>query len=219
MYSPKRRGDRQEPISSRQSTNHDSNSLEEKEDNSPEIIKPNFGLSGKLAAESNKYNGVALKYQEPPEARKPTKRWRLYVFKKEEQVANPTSNGVPSISYPLIDCLHIHRQSAYLLGRDRKVADIPIDHPSCSSQHAVLQFRQITFTDSETGEQKTDIKPYIIDLESSNSTFVNKKIIPTSRYVELRAYDEIKFGFSSRDYVLLYDELADTEDISEVKSV
>ena len=25
--------------------------------------------------------------------------------------------------------LYIHRQSAYLLGRDRKVADIPLDHP------------------------------------------------------------------------------------------
>ncbi|CAG8771514.1 1670_t:CDS:1, partial [Acaulospora morrowiae] len=89
------------------------------------------------------------------------------------------------------------------------VADIPIDHPSCSSQHAVLQFRQVAITDTETGEQKTDIKPYIIDLESTNSTFVNKKPIPTSRYVELRAYDEINFGFSTRDYVLLHEELAD----------
>ena len=30
--------------------------------------------------------------------------------------------------------LYIHRQSAYLCGRDRKVADIPLDHPSCSKQ-------------------------------------------------------------------------------------
>ena len=30
--------------------------------------------------------------------------------------------------------LYIHRQSAYLLGRDRKVADVPLDHPSCSKQ-------------------------------------------------------------------------------------
>ena len=42
--------------------------------------------------------------------------------------------------------LHIHRQSGYLLGRDRKVADIPIDHPSCSKQHAVLQFRSMEYT-------------------------------------------------------------------------
>ena len=30
--------------------------------------------------------------------------------------------------------LYIHRQSVYLLGRDRKVADVPLDHPSCSKQ-------------------------------------------------------------------------------------
>jgi smad nuclear-interacting protein 1 len=29
---------------------------------------------------------VELKYNEPPEARKPLKNWRLYVFKGEEQL-------------------------------------------------------------------------------------------------------------------------------------
>lgn len=37
--------------------------------------------------------------------------------------------------------LPIHRQSLYLFGRERRVADVPTDHPSCSKQHAVLQFR------------------------------------------------------------------------------
>ena len=40
-----------------------------------------FGLSGVLADESNMKNGVVQKYQEPDDASKPTKRWRLYVFK------------------------------------------------------------------------------------------------------------------------------------------
>jgi hypothetical protein len=31
------------------------------------------------------------------------------------------------------------RQSMYLFGRERRVADIPTDHPSCSKQHAVIQ--------------------------------------------------------------------------------
>ena len=39
------------------------------------------------------------------------------------------------------DPLPIHRQSVYLFGRERRVADIPTDHPSCSKQHSVLQFR------------------------------------------------------------------------------
>lgn len=62
---------------------------------------------------------MVVKYSEPPEARIPKRRWRFYVFKGEETL--PT--------------LYLHRQSAYLMGRDRKVADIPIDHPSCSKQH------------------------------------------------------------------------------------
>lgn len=34
----------------------------------------------------------------------------------------------------LVDLLHIHRQSAYLIGRDRFVADITIDHRQVSVQ-------------------------------------------------------------------------------------
>ena len=37
----------------------------------------------------------------------------------------------------LLDTFHISKQSAYLFGRERKVADIPVDHPSLSKQHAV----------------------------------------------------------------------------------
>ena len=37
--------------------------------------------------------------------------------------------------------LPIHRQSCYLFGRERRIADVPTDHPSCSKQQAVLQFR------------------------------------------------------------------------------
>lgn len=48
--------------------------------------KPNFANSGLLAKEANTVKGVALKYHEPPEARKPVENWRLYVFKGEEQV-------------------------------------------------------------------------------------------------------------------------------------
>jgi smad nuclear-interacting protein 1 len=57
-----------------------------KDDDVKPEIKPNFSLSGKLAADTNTFNGVVVKYSEPAEARKPTERWRLYVFKGEEQV-------------------------------------------------------------------------------------------------------------------------------------
>lgn len=87
--------------------------------------KPNFELSGALVEDTNTFRGVVIKYNEPPEARIPKRRWRLYPFKNDEP----------------LPVMYIHRQSAYLMGRQRKIADIPIDHPSCSKQHAVFQYR------------------------------------------------------------------------------
>jgi len=141
--------------------------------------KPSFALSGKLLEDTNVFNGVVIKYSEPDEARKPKRRWRFYVFKGEE-------------SLPV---MHLHRQSAYLIGKDRKIADLPVDHPSCSRQHAVLQYRLV----------KSKVLPYIIDLGSSNGTFLNNQKIEPQRYVELREKDMLKFGFSSREYILLHE--------------
>ncbi|WFD28769.1 hypothetical protein MNAN1_003783 [Malassezia nana] len=42
------------------------------------------------------------------------------------------------------DMFVLWKQSCYLFGRDRTVVDIPTEHPSCSKQHAVIQFRQVT---------------------------------------------------------------------------
>lgn len=53
--------------------------------------KPDFKPSGLLAAETNTVKATdgtstVLKYNEPPEARKPVVGWRLYGFKDSEQV-------------------------------------------------------------------------------------------------------------------------------------
>uniref|UniRef100_A0AC34FW40 FHA domain-containing protein n=1 Tax=Panagrolaimus sp. ES5 TaxID=591445 RepID=A0AC34FW40_9BILA len=122
--------------------------------------------------------------------------------------------------------MHIHRRSCYLIGRDRKVVQFPMacffynkylslkklyvlnikiilqDHPSCSKQHAALQFRSLPYT-KVTGERSRRTKPYIIDLESANGTFLNEDKLEPTRYYELKHGDEIKFGFSSRSFVVL----------------
>ncbi|XP_046627026.1 FHA domain-containing protein DDL [Neodiprion virginianus] len=154
--------------------------------------KPNFEPSGKLTEDANTVNGVVIKYTEPMEARKPKRRWRLYPFKGEK--ALPT--------------LYVHRQSAYLMGRDRKVADIPLDHPSCSKQHAALQFRLVSFQREDGGEGKR-VRPYLIDLESANGTHVNDIKLEPKRYHELLERDVLRFGFSSREYVLLHEQSKD----------
>lgn len=50
--------------------------------------KPNFSVSGALLKDTNTYKGVVIKYSEPIEARKPKRRWRLYVFKGEQVKRN-----------------------------------------------------------------------------------------------------------------------------------
>ncbi len=132
---------------------------------------------------------MVLKWSEPDDARTPTKRWRLYVFKEDK----------------LIDTLHIHRQSAYLVGREVKIADIPVNHPSCSKQHAVIQFRLLEKEDKAALTTTRSVHPYILDLESTNGTWLNGKKIEASRYTQLMEKDCIRFGNSSREYVLLHD--------------
>lgn len=111
---------------------------EQNSDSAPaaEKEKPNFELSGALVEDTNTFRGVVIKYNEPPEARIPKRRWRLYPFKNDEP----------------LPVMYIHRQSAYLLGRQRQIADIPIDHPSCSKQHAVFQYRSEHVTSWFTSE-------------------------------------------------------------------
>lgn len=174
---------------------HSEGNSEVKTENQPKE-RPNFETSGKLTEDTNTFRGVVIKYNEPPEAMIPKRRWRLYPFKGDTP----------------LPVLHIHRQSAFLLGRERKIADIPIDHPSCSKQQAVLQFRAVNFTrdDGTTGRR---VRPFIIDLESSNGTFLNSEKIDARRYYELKEKDVLKFGFSTREYVILHDKV-DTSEVN-----
>ena len=112
----------------------------------------NYEKSGLLAQASNTYKGMTLKYAEPPEARLSTKqKWRLYVFKGEELLGDLSISCEKHAILKLysnaeaiaIEMLPVAQQSAYLFGREREVVDIPTDHPSCSKQHAVLQYREI----------------------------------------------------------------------------
>lgn len=146
-----------------------------------------FGLSGTLAKDTktgNMYNGVLLKFSEPPEARTPNTRWRFYVFRGSEQV----------------DVLHVSKQSAYLFGRESKVCDILCEHPSLSRQHCVLQYRAVS---DKHDANVVRCKPYLMDLGSANGTFINGKRLEDARYYELRKKDVVTIGASTREYVLL----------------
>lgn len=119
-----------------------------------------------LRKPANRLKGVTVKYSELAERRQPHIKCRLYVFKGGEVFNTP---------------IEIYRQSCYLFGRERRVVDVPTDHPSCSKQHAVIQFRQVE-TEQHDGTFSKEVKPYIMDLGSTNKTFVNESAIEPQRY-------------------------------------
>lgn len=148
----------------------------------------NFGLSGALqkdVSHGNMKYGVLLKYNEPADALTPTPDddviWRLYVFK--------------GTSKEPIEIFKLDMQSAYLVGKDEIVCDVLALHSSISKQHCVIQFRR----------QRN--YPSLMDLKSTNGTRLNGKLIEDSRFYELRPNDVINLGESTRDYVLVREEM------------
>lgn len=173
--------------------NNDPNAVAVPGEDIPDKQKPNFAPTGLLAAASKSVSQadgttIALKYHEPPEARKPPAKdvWKLFVFKGSD----------------IVDTIELSLRTCWLVGRELAVVDMPAEHPSISSQHAVIQFRHVEKT-NEYGDKVGRVRPYLIDLDSANGTTLNKDSIPSSRYVELRDKDMVQFGFSTREYVLM----------------
>eukprot|EP00756_Hemistasia_phaeocysticola_P044070 Hpha_TRINITY_DN17651_c0_g1::TRINITY_DN17651_c0_g1_i1::g.158825::m.158825 len=80
-------------------------------------------------------------------------------------------------------------QEYFLVGRDPR-SDIRLEHPSISRQHAVIQLR---------GNGAV----YLYDLGSAHGTFWNKDSrLKPQAYVPLREGDMIRFGLSTRFFVL-----------------
>lgn len=148
-----------------------------------------FGRSGALAraAQAEAGAGADAEYVEPADACRPAAGWRLHAFKGEEALP------------PLL----LQGRAHFLVGRAAG-ADLRTLHPSCSGRHAVLQFRRV-----QDAHGERHVRPYLLDLRSTNGTRVNGRRLPPARYVQLLPRDVLCFGHSSRDYVLLHERLLD----------
>lgn len=62
--------------------------------------------------------------------------------------------------------------------------------------------------EDKSGLLRKVIVPYLMDLESANGTQLNGEKIESLRFFELMEQDVIKFGLSSREYVLLHEQSA-----------
>lgn len=149
---------------------------------------PSLKPSGALYKEQLTVNDTLLKYAPPPDAAdRPDVPWVCVVFKDDQP----------------IETIHL-RKDHYLFGRDKNVCNVLLMHESVSKQHAVIQFRRISMQ-TPYGHMTTTIRPYLVDLESANKTFLNGRAIEPARFYEICEKDAVKFGASTRDYIFLAD--------------
>lgn len=114
----------------------------------------------------------------------------------------PPWSGIPEDPYSLevlkngciISTVNLTDKPFHVFGRLPN-CDVILQHPSASRYHAVIQYKASDTTTSAKGL-------YIYDFGSTHGTFVNKTAIEPKRYYRVRVGYVIKFGGSSRLFIL-----------------
>lgn len=118
----------------------------------------------------------------------------------------PPWGAVPDISYSfellkngaILDTVPLTQRSFFVVGR-LPVCDVSLEHPSISRYHAVVQYRGRAGQEGVVGEERGF---YAYDLGSTHGTFINKNKIPPETYIRLRVGHVLKFGGSTRLFIL-----------------
>ena len=169
----------------------DLNKKEENKEKEIEKEKPNFEPSGILLKDLEMdYNKsinskIIINYNPPNDSIIPDKNeiWFLFKFSEDKKEEEET--------YKLIN------KEYFLIGKDPRICDIRIKQKNISRQHAVIQFRKIR------KEKDWQILPYLIDLNSTNGTYLNGDKIDNKKYYELREKDQLNFGDKNIDFLLM----------------
>ncbi|KAM4724051.1 kanadaptin [Anableps anableps] len=111
----------------------------------------------------------------------------------------------------IVDTVPLTHRSYFVVGR-LPVCDVSLEHPSISRYHAVIQYRGQTGEEGCVGEERGF---YVHDLGSTHGTVVNKNRIPPKTYIRLRVGHVLKFGGSTRLFILQGPE-SDEEEESEL---
>ena len=102
-----------------------------------------------------------------------------------------------------MNTINIKEKSFHLIGRLEDLCDIYIDNPTVSRKHAILQFKN------------DEPFPYLYDLGGTHGTIVNKNKLPTHVYQKIKPFDTVKFGVSSRSFILRCPDLEREEEEKE----
>eukprot|EP01119_Soliformovum_irregulare_P003531 TRINITY_DN1417_c0_g1_i1.p1 TRINITY_DN1417_c0_g1~~TRINITY_DN1417_c0_g1_i1.p1 ORF type:complete len:333 (-),score=78.40 TRINITY_DN1417_c0_g1_i1:183-1181(-) len=99
---------------------------------------------------------------------------------KEGWKLEMTKNGV------VMETIELESDATYSCGRTED-ADIRLDHASCSKNHAKISF-------------VSQGRPSVMDLNSTNGTFLNGTEMTPAEWYKLSDGDTVKFGCSTRDF-------------------
>ncbi|KAG5857956.1 hypothetical protein ANANG_G00024950 [Anguilla anguilla] len=167
--------------------------------------------------DKEKSNSVSCKKVSPRVSVKPAP---VGIFKPGPPLpySEPPWGGISEIPYSLeilkngtiVDTVPLTQRSYFVIGR-LPLCDVSLEHPSISRYHTVLQYRQFPGEEAVVGEEAGF---YAFDLGSTHGTFVNKNKIPPKTYIRLRVGHVLKFGGSTRLFILQgpeFDEEAESE--------
>jgi hypothetical protein len=146
----------------------------------PGTVKKNVDLNKPVSLEK-KEKIPELKYKEPP--------WSAIPQTEEKFSLEVLKNGC------IISTLNLNEKAFHVFGR-LDVCDVVLEHPSISRYHALVQYR------GETDGDRSLCGFYLYDLGSTHGTIVNKSKIKAKTYYRLKVGYVIKFGGSSRLFIL-----------------
>ncbi|CAI8030803.1 Kanadaptin [Geodia barretti] len=137
-----------------------------------------------------------LPYTEPHWSGPPSQRYSLTVIK----------------SGSLLEEIDLSHKPFLVFGR-LPVCDVPLEHPSISRYHAVLQYRPTGATTVGDQDEGGEGRPlsfgtpneagyYVYDLGSTHGSFLNKSKLQPRVYYRVRVGQMVRFGGSSRLFVL-----------------
>ncbi|XP_078133169.1 kanadaptin isoform X1 [Sander vitreus] len=108
----------------------------------------------------------------------------------------------------IVDTVPLAQKSYFVVGR-LPVCDVSLEHPSISRYHAIIQYRRQAGGGESVGEERGF---YVHDLGSTHGTVVNKNKIPPKTYIRLRVGHVLKFGGSTRLFILQGPEFDEEEE-------
>ncbi|TNN49763.1 Kanadaptin [Liparis tanakae] len=128
----------------------------------------------------------------------------------------PWGGNAPDVPYALeilkngtiVDTVPLAHKSYFVVGR-LPVCDVALEHPSISRYHATIQYRRQAGEGESVGEERGF---YVHDLGSTHGTVVNKKKVPPNTYVRIRVGHVLKFGGSTRLFILQGPEFDEEEE-------